>query len=289
MKKKLTALFLALVMCFTPCLTSFAAAADADEFTNDRALTFGDTTIDSYENPNGDIVLLQYVDGVLTQRNTVKANSDEIIEEVFKDGAIQTTSFFASDYVTTSETPVQLLSAASSSVTPTCGVINYRALYGSSYVYYAAECTYTIDTDGPRTKTFNNYVGTLVSLVSIFVSVFLIPEAIAQNALQNLLANAGITVAGGVLTSAFTASVTCMIYNYTWTLRDTEDSSNIAYLSGAQYDIIDTGSSLQGTTQYEGYIPEFDWGTISFAGAVHSELFDYLMWEIVSWEHAVYL
>ena len=226
--------------------------------------------------------MLQYVDDVLTQRNTVKANSDEIITEVFKNGTVQTESIFASDYVTAAESPVQLLSTNSSD--PTSGIIYYRALYNSSYVYYAAECTHTVAPEGPTSQTFNNYVGSLVNLVSILVSCFVIPELVAENAIHNILANLGITVAGGMLTSALSTTVTCMIYYYTWTLEDTEDSSNIAYLTGTKYDIIDTRSSLQGTSQYEGYVPEVDWRTVSFAGAVHSELFDYLMWEILRWE-----
>lgn len=287
MKRKLTALFLVVVMCMTMSVPAFAATTDGSDSSHTTILAIGDTRIDSYKNSDGDTVLLQYVNNVITQRNTIVANSDEIITEIFENGTVRVSSLCASDYIAVTENGV---SAASVNLpVGYVGTINYRALYNANYVYYGAKCSYTISKSGPTTYTFNKYTGTLVSLVTLIVSVFVVPEVVGASIAQNLLANAGITVVGGALTSALTTTVSCEMIAYTWKLVDTTKSSNISYLDGAEYYITDINSSKKGETIYEGYIPDIDWETDEFAGAVHSELFDYLMWEVVNWGDAVYV
>ena len=287
MKKKLTALFLAVVMCITPCLTSFAMAIDMGNLAHTGSLTIGDTKIDSYKSSNGDAILLQYVDGVLTHRNTIKATTGEIITEIFCNGTVQTGSISATDYVTAIKSAVSLIPVNLTNTNS--GIINYRALYNANYIYYSAECTYTIGKSGPTTYEFGGFMGALIDFASLLVSCLAIPEELALNVAKNLLANAGISVVSGMLSDAFTGTVSCEKTPYTWTLVDEANSKNKAYLEGVKYYITDIESNKRGETYYEGYVPEVDWETDSFAGAVHSELFDYLMWEVIGWNEFVHV
>lgn len=278
--KKLTSLALALVMCLTLCVPAFAAS----NVNSNSVLIYecGDVKIYSFEKPNGDVELSQYENNELVQRDTIYSNSAGVISrEFFKNGIDNGSDILhVNDYIALSKSPAQMpaLQAAST----LAGTINYRATYNTGYVYYGARCQYNTIYVGQTTCTINQTGGYFVDLVALVVGAINLPSLIASEFLQALLVGLGITIVGGVIKGLISDTVSCIETDYNWTLTDTTNSSNYELVSGAKYYINDTKSAVKGKNYYDGFVPQ-DWGTSSFAGMVHSELFSYLMWDVVSW------
>jgi hypothetical protein len=280
MKKKMMSLALALVMCFTLSVPAFAAS----DVVNDSVLIYecGDVTIYSLEKPNGDVELSQYESNELVQRDTINSNrTGVVVREFFKNGtAIGSDILHVNDYIAISESPVQM--PALQRANTLAGTINYRATYNTGYVYYGARCQYNTINVGQTTYTINQNGGAFVDLVSLVVGAISLPSFLASEFVQALLVGLGISVASGAIKGQVSDTVACIetVYNWTWT--DTTNSSNYEMVSGARYYVNDTKSAVKGKNYYDGFVPQ-DWGTSSFAGMVHSELFSYLMWNVVSW------
>lgn len=274
--KKTISLSLALAMLISLLTMTFASAKEIDDAEN---LFFenGSIKILAYQMENGDTIFLRYENGILTQKNTVFANNDEIIlREQYNEGEVLRDYLVIGDYITTGPRKIVPEPAALIQV----GTINYRALYGGNYVYYGAKCSFSSRNEA-TTYVINGWVGSVVDLASIMLGSIPIGLSGAKLFIAALCRAAGIQLIGDVIKEALTTTVYCTATYYDWSLVDTNNPTHNASVSGAKYYVNDSNYGV-GETYYEGLVPD-DWGKSTFAGTVHSELFDYSMWDVISW------
>ena len=283
--KKLLSCIVAFVLVIGNCMTAHAASTNYSS--EENVLTIyddGETVVKGYEDSTGNMVFTQYLRGNLVQRNTISSNNPEIIRREFFGNT--NTRGASKDTININEYGVLNKSTAAlhQSVSPRtlAGIINYRAIIDTGYVYYGLRCTYDANVIGPTTYTINGYVGTVVDLVSIIAGAFTIPIPIVGPYVAALISGLGITVVSGVIESALSDTVSCIETDYTWTLTDTTDSYHSKNVTGAKYYITDTKSAAKDKTYYEGYTPN-DWGTQAMAVWFHNEMFGYTAWEVVNW------
>lgn len=278
--KKITSLFLALCLVFSLTTSVFATSRDEIYTEGEKNVSYesGNVSIKTYNTPDGSLVFAEYHGGILAQRYMV-LNDGSIEYEIFKEGEADKGTISPSDYGTVYRVPVISPNAGAVSA----GTINYRALYGGSYVYYGARCSYTSKVTPNTFFETDGFKGSLVKLASVIASSFGLSTG--DDLLDFLVAlcqSAGITISGGMLQEKLDTTLACSRTDYDWTCVDTTNSNNYAKFSGTEFVIRETNSSRNGETIYEGYTPK-DRGNRSFAGEIHSELFDYVTWEIVSW------
>ncbi|MBS5882410.1 MAG: hypothetical protein KIC55_08480, partial [Lachnoanaerobaculum sp.] len=100
--KRLFAIFLSLVFIFNSTIVNVFAynPYDSTNYSNEHITIFevNDTRIDSYEDDLGNTILEQYVNGKLTQRNTVKYGYSSIEREFFESSQSNLDSDMYSDY-----------------------------------------------------------------------------------------------------------------------------------------------------------------------------------------------
>lgn len=136
---------------------------------NEGSCSFGNTRIDYYETETGDRIFLEYVNGILTQKNTLPYGQDDIvIREYFKSTEIQnnrcrtTDIIHPSDYITKAENcesnEASIMPLAKTSTETKKGRINYRAAIDTGLINYSMKCSYTKST-GTGTYTINKYKG----------------------------------------------------------------------------------------------------------------------------------
>lgn len=250
-----------------------------------ESFELGDTRIDYYETHSGDKVFLQYVDGVLTQKNTLPdGQKDIIVREFFGDydeareRKNATDVIHPSDYLIIEEgeeTEEPILER-----TKTMGTINYRAIGENGLVYYGMRCSYTKSSTN-STYTIRSYIGTLVDLVSILVSATNLLAKIGTSFIKRVCISAGITIAGGKLKSALSTTVACKRTKFNWKLVDTQDSKHYTTYIGYRYDVTDSAYNT-GKIYFEGMCPK-QWGKQEMAILFHDKLFGYTSYSVVGW------
>lgn len=280
---KVLSYFVAFVLIIGNCMPICASTSLSQDNSLFTIYNDGDTIVNGYENSSGNMVFSQYVNGYLVQRNTVFSdNSGNIQREFFDKTNARGTS---NDIININDYGVLIKSTSSiQSISPrtSAGTINYRAAIDTGYIYYGLRCSYNAKVIGPTSYTINNYVGSVVDLVSIIAGAFAIPIACVSPYVAALLSGLGITVVSGLIESAFSDTVSCIETDYTWTLTDTTDSNHYKNVTGAKYLITDVKSAAVNKTYYEGYTPN-DWGTQAMAVWFHNEMFGYTAWNVVSW------
>lgn len=241
----------------------------------------GDTQIEYYETSSGDRIFLQYVNGVLTQKNILPYEQPDIVEREFfvSNGYSRTSAkdiIRPSDYITTTYEEEVLQPTPRASL----GTINYRAIIDTGYTYYGLRCSYTT-TNQNSTYTIRSYVGTVVDLVSILVSATNLAASIGSTVVRRICVSAGIAITGGVIKSALSTTVACVKSTYKWTLVDTTLSAHSKNVYGYKYHVTDSNYHT-GDDYYEGYQPS-DWRTQALAVWFHNEMFAYSAWDVVGW------
>ena len=193
----------------------------------------GETVVKAYEDSAGNMIFTQYVKGTLIQRNTITSNDPETISREFFDGTF--TRGLSKDTININEYGVlnkSKIATQSASARTLAGTINYRTITDTGYIYYGLRCNYNTEVIGSTTYTINNYVGTVVDLVSIIAGAFSIPIPIVGSYVKALLTGLGTTVAGGVIKSILSDTVSCIETDYTWTLTDTTNSTHSKNVTG---------------------------------------------------------
>lgn len=262
---------------------------EVDDDAVDTPMLVGDTRIESYETDEGDVVLLQYVNDVLTQKNTIPHNQEDvIIREFFNDSQSGkstkncTDSIRPSDYITvTEETEVEEPILTRASAWTTKGTINYCAAIDSGLVYYGMKCSYTKSTT-TGTYTIRKYRGTLIDLIAILVSAIDVPTKYVKTFTDAMLVSASITVINGVLKSVLTTTVASENTNFKWKLVDIQDSKHYTYYTNAcRHHIIDSKYATN-KNYYEGMCPR-KWKKQEMAVLFHDSLFGYTSYSVVGW------
>lgn len=277
MKKRIIAIILICVMLFSLYIPVYAKEENIIENSIVELLSMDDTKICYYETIEGDRVFLQYVDGILTQKNTLPhGNAGTIIRETISStGKVEIDAISSSDYINKNEVAASLATKATST-----GVINYRAAIDTGYVYYGLRCTCEQDIKN-STYTIRSYIGSLVDLVTILVSSTNLVASIGTTVIKRICVSAGISIVGGMLTDALSTTVSCKRTDYKWTLVDTSSVGHTKTVYGYKYYVADS-EYYTGNTYYEGYVPK-DWGVQALAVGFHNEMFTYAYWDVVSW------
>lgn len=195
--KKITSLFLALCLVFSLTTSVFATSRDEIYTEGEKNVSYesGNVSIKTYNTPDGSLVFAEYHGGILAQRYMV-LNDGSIEYEIFKEGEADKGTISPSDYGTVYRVPVISPNAGAVSA----GTINYRALYGGSYVYYGARCSYTSKVTPNTFFETDGFKGSLVKLASVIASSFGLSTG--DDLLDFLVAlcqSAGITISGGML------------------------------------------------------------------------------------------
>ena len=281
--RKIFLRFISSAVVFAILLTNniHVSAAVYTENAPEVVFDMGDTQIEYYETSSGDRIFLQYVNGVLTQKNTLIHGKVDIVEREFFDsnGRSQTSMkdiINPSDYITATLEEEILQPAPRASL----GTINYRAIIDTGYTYYGLRCSYTT-TNQNSTYTIRSYVGTVVDLVSILVSATNLAASIGSTVIKRICVSAGIAITGGVIKSALSTTVACVKSTYKWTLVDTTLSAHSKNVYGYKYHVTDSNYHT-GDNYYEGYQPS-DWRTQALAVWFHNEMFAYSVWDVVGW------
>lgn len=285
--RKSLAIFLVLALSVGCCTTANAIEVGAEVFNPQETYVIyddGETVVDAFESTDGSIVLRQYLNNVLIQRNTLNPDTpDVIIREFFNTRSglcVASDTISVTDYGTIS---VQRSVAQPTATTATMGTINYRALVGSSVIDYGLDCSYVTRTIGNTTYTINGFLGAVVDLVSLLVGGLNVRKKVITEYVTELLKGLGITVISGIVQSIVSDTVSCVELDYIWTLTDTTLASHTKTVYGYRYYITDVKSAVQGQYYFDGYIPR-DWGTQELAVWFHGEMFAYDSWQVLGYE-----
>lgn len=107
---RIVSMVLCISMLSTASMQTFAAANVGAGQDQEVYLEIGDTRIDYYETEEGDQVFLEYINGVLTQRNTIPAGQEDIVVREFLNteenriaGSGNTDVIHPSDYIISEE------------------------------------------------------------------------------------------------------------------------------------------------------------------------------------------
>lgn len=293
LKKFISLLLTASFLCCSS-IPAFASPNKLTELTekntseNTESCNFGDTRIDYYETETGDRIFLEYVNDILTQKNTLPYGQDDIvIREYYETNEIQrnkntkTDILHPSDYIIETENNDANNLMTKAKATPVKkGRINYRAAIDTGLVNYSMKCSYTKST-GTGTYTINKYKGKIVDLVALLVSATDIVASAGTTFIYRLLIAAGITATGGIIKTAITTTVACNINTFKWKLIDTKDSAHKTTYRGYKYIVTDTRYHTN-EKYFEGLVPK-DWKTQTLAVLFHDKLFGYTSYSVVSW------
>ncbi len=281
--RKILSFVVVVVLVIGNCMTAYAANSNLSS--EDALIIYndGETIVEGYEDSDGNMVFTQYVMGTLVQRNTVSPNNPEVIKREFFGSAVtrglSSDTININDYGVLAKPTARAQAAAARTL---AGTINYRTISGASYMYYGLRCEYVSSIIGPTTYTIRSYIGPVVDLVSILVGALNITISVVKKIVSDLLVGLAITVAGGVIKSAVSDTVSCVETDYTWTLTNTTASGHKKNVYGQKYYVTDVKSAFKGNTYYEGYTPN-DWGTQALAVWFHNEVFPYSAFDVVSW------
>lgn len=254
------------------------ANAASQETGMEKIFSMDGTEIYYYETTDGDKVFLQYVDGVITQKDTVPSGSSGIVRREFLSGERTGDEdvISAEDYVSVYEGD-KVMNPAPRIV---AGTINYKALIDTGAIYYGLRCSWSSETDD-STYVIRSYIGTVIDLAAILASSTNLLAKFATTFIKKVCVNAGITLVGGAFKMALSTTVACKRTTYTWTLVDTTFSAHYKNVYGYDYYVTDSKYHT-GEMYYEGYVPK-DWGKQALAIWLHNEMFSYSHFSVVSW------
>lgn len=276
-----------LVLLFSTNLSVYASVSQSvpNEINPEVIFNQDNVRIEYYESDNGDRIFEEYTDNVLTQRNIIPHNENDIIyRELYKsesklrngEGVVKDT-LIPSDYIEKVDHTQEIQPLAVTNM----GTINFRALLDTGYISYGIKCSYS-DHVGSSTYTIKSFAGKLIDLVALIVSAIALPEAIAATFAGRLCAAAGISIVSGALTAAISTKVGCDRTTYTWTLINTTNSAHKVTVKGYKYFVTDEDYHTN-ETYYEGPVPK-DWKKQSLAVYFHESMFSYPAWEVTGWK-----
>lgn len=297
--KKLVSIILCLALIFSFAAPTFAADNNWENvddsgilMTNEIGSTEtvfysdGDVQLTSHVTSDGKIVLREYRDGVLAQRNTIYQGNNTFYEkEMFGQARIRSIErVYVSEYITTEmvATPQSMQRASTSSTLS--GSIFYKAITTYDTIYYTARCSCTGAVLGQTTHTVNSYMGTVIDLASIIITTLALPAIFSKSVetlVLSVLADLGVNTIEGRIKTPFTDTFSCIETDYTWNIYDSE-IGEVKNLTGAKYYINDVRSSLNGSTDYSGYTPN-DWMSSKLSAIVHNSLYGYTNWVVQGW------
>lgn len=278
--------FLCIAMCFVLCLSmTLPCYAASNPSSEEETIWEGDDfIITSSTTADETTILKEYIDGVLTQRNTIYANDPDhaVYREFYGNStarAMQHDVIYAADYGT-----VETHDSVSPQLATIAGRIYFRSpspIEPDGYVHYSVFCQYDTALIGPTTYTINGFIGKLVDLVALLVSAIPLDAEKTSNWLHDILSSMGQEVIAGMIQEAFTATVAAERTDYTWQLLHVENYSNLQTATGSKYYVIDVLSHFH-KTYYEGLVPE-EWGTTYFASLVNYQMFAYNSFDVEKW------
>lgn len=238
--------------------------------------------IDAYESQDGNTILCEYTDGILTQRNTIfKGNNSYYQREIFGENPI-CEFVYVDEYI--SADPCLTSYDEAKSITMH-GNIQFRNMTTYGYVYNKLNCTCVETKVGQTTHTIHEFTGNIIDLVSLVVSLFACPPIVGLGSFLKALAAAmGVEVAGEIIKGRLTCTLACIKTDYDWQIANSNIPDETKYFSGHSYFINDVNapSNLKGVTDYEPYTPN-DWRTSGLATTFHNAVFGYAPDEIIGW------
>lgn len=261
--------------------------AQATELSSDMSgesilMVSDNVVITAVENENGDTILCEYTDGILTQRNTVISNQEGVVKQEYFNatgdadcinylnvnscGVIQESSGVSS-YVTSGYTPF--------------GAIQYRVVANETLTYKTMTVNLHVSNPITTTYTIKSWVGKVIDLVAILVSAGLGASGILSTFISNLLACLGIEVVAGAISSALSTTVASIKRTYTWQVYDSSLKIE-SFITGEENNIVDYGSSHYGEIYYDGVTIE-DWGTNYMAAIFYDTTYAYTSWYVNRW------
>lgn len=274
--------FSLVITTFLP-VTVFAQNAEQDIAT----VSISDDTeiVSSYDN-QGNLILSEYINGVLTQRNTIYTDDSTDIKREHFEGAYYTDTLDATDVVSVIEEPSSSPAPYATSSTKT-GYIYFNALTAYDTISYSVKCVCTSTYIGNTTHKITNYKGKVVDLVSSIIDVFSLVTIIAAPSILTEFITAvceskGVAIVLGILQAFLTTTVACQKTAYSWTLSNPAVSGDYHYQSGAQYRVIDDTVNVSSEYFYTGYVPQ-DWKDDSLAVGFHNAVYNYDQWSVVRW------
>lgn len=284
--RKLVSLFMAMV--FIASSLPLANAAELEFTTTDTITIFetSDTRIDYYEDEDGTMFLLQYVNNVLDQVNITYADSPDTIERHHFDASgneVSVSVICPNDYITVSHTTTtQPYGLGYYSI---FGKINYSATLDTGTINYT-QAVYLITEPEYQTEyTTNRYLGPVVDLINAIISVVEIPIACLNKFFSDLEDNKIISVLSGKIIEALSMTLASLCTEYTWKIYDEDFPSNVSYYSGAKY-VVNSQTKdgkYYGDTYYEGIAP-VHWGTATMSTVFHNLTYGYTVWGVSSWQ-----
>ena len=285
--KRCIGIFMILILLFSTNLSAYASVSQSVPTQRDPEVIFNQDNIriEYYESDNGDKIFEEYTDNILTQRNIIPHDENDIIyrelyksemesrnsEDIIKDTLVP------SDYVEKVDQTQEIQPLAVTNM----GTINFRALLDIGYISYGIKCSYS-DKVGSSTYTIKSFAGKVVDLVAIIVSAIALPEALAATFISRLCVAAGITITAGALNAALSTKVGCDRTTYTWTLINTTHPAHKVTVKGYEYFVTDEDYHTN-ETYYEGPVPK-DWKKQSLAVYFHESMFSYPAWEVTGWK-----
>ena len=271
---------LVVLIVFAYPVNAYASETQAQEYQFDCVITLGDVVIGSYENELGDSFICEFVNGELTQRNTILHNQPGVVYRDYfdQDGSVcMTSTMYASDYGISHEEPeIETLAVNAYS---SFGEIQYRVVGYEGYEYYTQVVKLSQSTRDDY-YTLDSWKGAVVDLVGLLVSAGIGASGVVTTFVNNFLIGAGIYVVGGIIKDAITTTVESRKTEFTWQLMDTV-FENDAYVSGSKNVITESGNNY-GEVYYSGITPR-DWGTMSMANSFYNVSYAFSNWTVNKW------
>lgn len=250
--------------------------------------------IDGYTDKNGNAILCEYTDGVLTQRNTVfNGNSTYYQRETFGDNPV-CELVYVDEYISSEIRQVPAnIQAKSKNMS---GSIQYRAQTAYGYVYYKLNCICIDCGTIQTTHTIKSFTGKILDLASLLLSVFSItanPTSF-KSYLRALCIKIGVNFVEDEIKTPFTHTFSCDKTTYEWIIADSNipldpnlnpnSAPDEAKLwQGHKYYVDDEDSTIpEGSIIYDGYTPK-DWRTSNLATWYHNLVYGYTQWEVIGW------
>lgn len=277
---KAISLILVVLIVFAYPVNAYASEVQAQEYQFDCVITLGDVMIGSYENELGDSFIYEFINGELTQRNTILHNQPGVVYRDYfdQDGSVRMAStMYASDYGISRKT--KEITTFAMNAYSSFGEIQYRVVGYEGYEYYTQVVRLSQSTREDD-YTLDSWKGTVVDLIGILVSAGIGAAGVVTGYVNNLLLATGVYVVGGVIKDAITTTVVSRKTEFTWQLMDTV-FENEAYVSGSKHVITESGDNY-GEVYYNGITPR-DWGTMFMANSFYNVSYAFSNWTVNKW------
>ena len=277
---KAISLILVVLIVFAYPVNAYASEVQAQEYQFDCVITLGDVMIGSYENELGDSFIYEFINGELTQRNTILHNQPGVVYRDYfdQDGSVRMAStMYASDYGISRKT--KEITTFAMNAYSSFGEIQYRVVGYEGYEYYTQVVRLSQSTREDD-YTLDSWKGTVVDLIGILVSAGIGAAGVVTGYVNNLLLATGVYVVGGVIKDAITTTVVSRKTEFTWQLMDTV-FENDTYVSGSKHVITESGDNY-GEVYYNGITPR-DWGTMFMANSFYNVSYAFSNWTVNKW------